>query len=308
MPLDPQVQAFLAAQAAVEVPPISEQTPQMAREGYTALAQMLGPGEAVDTEDRSVPGPAGDSPVRIYTPEGEGPRGVLVYYHGGGFVIGDLDTHDHACRALCKGAGVVVVSVDYRLAPEHRFPAAVEDSWAALEWVAANAASFGGDPARLAVGGDSAGGNLAAVMSLLARDRGGPRLAFQLLVYPGVDIRGSFPSIEENGEGYVLTKGHIEWFRNHYLGDADPTDLRASPLLAESHAGLPPALIQTAEFDPLRDEGAAYADKLRAAGVPATLTCYEGMVHIFFQLTPLLDGAKAAMAEACEAVRGALAE
>ena len=314
MPVDPQVQAFLEAQAqaaiANQVPPITEQTVEMARAGYLAVAEMLGQGPDVDTEDSAVPGPAGDIPVRIYRPKGAGPGlPILVYYHGGGWVIGDLDTHDYAARELCAGAGCLVVAVDYRLAPEAQFPAAVDDSWAALQWVADNAAALGGDPSRIAVGGDSAGGNLSAVMSLLARDADGPHLAFQLLIYPAVDMEFSRPSIDDNADGYVLTKDHMIWFRAHYLrSDADRADFRASPLLASDHSDLPPALIITAEFDPLRDEGRDYAEKLQAAGVATTLSNYEGQVHVFFQLAPILDGGRRAVNEACAALRKAFGE
>ena len=314
MPVDPQVQAFLAAQeqAAIEnqVPPITEQTVEMARAGYLAVAEMLGQGPDVDVEDSAVPGPAGDIPVRVYRPQDGGTSlPILVYYHGGGWVIGDLNTHDHACRELSAGAGCIVVAVDYRLAPEAQFPAAVDDSWAALQWVAANADSLGGDPDRIAVGGDSAGGNLSAVMALLARDAGGPALVFQLLIYPAVDMEFARPSIDENADGYVLTKDHMIWFRGHYLrSDADRADFRASPLLAADHAGLPPALVVTAEFDPLRDEGRDYAEKLQAAGVEATLSNYEGQVHVFFQLSPILDGGRRAVDEACAALRAAFGD
>ncbi|HVS64750.1 MAG TPA: alpha/beta hydrolase [Thermoanaerobaculia bacterium] len=321
MPAHPQVLAFLEMQAAAlaeadpPIPPISEQSPEMARAGYRALAELLGPGETVAAvEDRRIPRPAGEIPIRIYTPEGEGPFGVLVYYHGGGWVIGSLDTHDHLCRAFCKGAGCVVVSVDYRLAPEHPFPAAVDDAWSALQWVADHAAELGGDPQHLAVGGDSAGGNLAAVVALIARDAGAPELALQLLIYPATDMRMEHASIEENAEGWVLTKEHMLWFRAHYLSSQnDPahfrvlTDFRLSPLLAHSHAGLAPAWIATAELDPLRDEGMAYAEALRASEVPVEATCWEGMIHVFFQLHPLLDDGRRAVADGCAALERALA-
>ncbi len=305
MSIDPQVRAFLEAQeqAAIEnrVPPITEQTVEMARAGYLAVAGMLGQGPDVDALNLAAPGPAGDIPVRTYRPKDAGSGlPILVHYHGGGWVIGDLDTHDHVCRELCVGAGCLVVAVDYRLAPEARFPAAVDDAWAALQWVAANARRLGGD---------SAGGNLAAVMSILARDAGGPQLAFQLLVYPAVDMNFSRPSIDENADGYVLTRDHMIWFRGHYLrSEADRDDFRASPLLASDHAGLPPALVITAEFDPLRDEGRDYAETLQAAGVPATLANHEGQIHVFFQLSPILDGGRQAVDEACAALREAFGQ
>ncbi|MDX1382238.1 MAG: alpha/beta hydrolase [Thermoanaerobaculia bacterium] len=308
MPIDPGIQAFVDIQAQAGIPPIQEQTVGMAREGYLALAAMVGRGPEVATEDRTLPGPAGDIPVRVYTPTGEGPYPTLVYYHGGGFVIGDLDTHDQVCRTLCDRAGCLVVSVDYRLAPEHPFPAGVDDCWAALEWVAAHAAELGGDPARLAVGGDSAGGNLSAVMTLLARERGGPRLVHQLLIYPGTDLAMSMPSIAENADGPILTRDHIVWFLDHYMSGQDARDdWRASPLAAPSHADLPPALVLTAEYDPIRDEGEAYAAKLEAAGVDTTLRRYDGLVHAFFQLGPLSPAAQAAIDETCEHLRRAMA-
>jgi acetyl esterase len=312
VPLGPQEQQLtdmLAAAAPAEPRPLEAET---MRQAYSGLAAMLPPGPEVDVVDRTVPGPAGEIPVRVYRPSGaEGPLGVLVYLHGGGWTIGGLDTHDHPCRTLCAEAGIVVVSVDYRLAPEHPFPAALDDSWAVLEWVAANAAEVGGDPARLAVGGDSGGGNLAAVMSILARDRGGPALRFQLLVYPAVDLRPDAPerfrSRIENGEGYVLTSQAMEFFAANYAPDPEQrSDWRISPLLAADHSGLPPALVITAEFDPLRDEGRAYADLLEAAGTPVTHTLYEGTVHTMYQLAPFLDAGKAALAESAAALRDAI--
>jgi acetyl esterase len=282
------------------------------RQAYSAMAAMLPPGPDVATADRTIPGPGGEIPVRVYTPPGDGPAGVLVYLHGGGWTIGGLDTHDHPCRTLCAEAGVVVVSVDYRLAPEHPFPAALDDAWAVLEWVADNAVEIGGDPTRLAVGGDSGGGNLAAVVALMARDRGGPALRFQLLIYPAVDLRADaverFPSLTENAEGYILTYAAMQFFMGNYRPDpALAHDWRLSPLLAPDHHGLPRALIITAQFDPLRDEGRAYAEMLEAAGTPVTLSLYEGTVHTMFQLAPILDAGKAALSESAAAVREALA-
>ncbi|HZT65903.1 MAG TPA: alpha/beta hydrolase [Acidimicrobiales bacterium] len=306
MPLDPQVRQALdlleqlgfAGFAASGLPP------DQVRALMSALPREAGE-ELPRVEDRTVPGPAGEVPVRIYDPTARGDAPVVVHFHGGGWVVGDLDTHDHTCRALARACGAVVVSVDYRLAPEHRYPAAVEDCWAATRWVASHPAEVGGDTTRLAVAGDSAGGNLAAVVSLMARDSGGPELAFQLLVYPAVDARMGWPSIDENAEGYLLTKQDMIWFYGHY-GCPDPTDWKVSPLLAENHAGLAPALVITAEFDPLRDEGEAYAEKLRAAGVNATATRYDGMIHGFFGMSATIDRAGDAMKEAAEALSRAL--
>ena len=314
MPLHPQVTALVEAMAASsDAKPTHEQTPKEARDGYRALAATFGPGPEVGAvEDRTIPGPASEIPIRVYRPEGDGPFGVLVFYHGGGWVIGDLDTHDRECRLLCNGAGCLVVAVDYRLAPEHRFPAAVEDAFAALQWVGRNAGELGGDPRRLAVGGDSAGGNLAAVMALLARDQGGPALRFQLLVYPAVDARDrkEYRSRRQNAEGPFLLQKTVDYFTGHYLGDAGSgpsrDDIRVSPMVADSHRGLPPALVVTAEFDPLRDEGEAYARSLEAANVPVRLHRYDGMPHVFFQLSPILEEGKELIDEASSALNEAL--
>jgi acetyl esterase len=234
---------------------------------------------------------------------------VLVFFHGSGFVIFDLDTHDHECRMLANLGRVVVVSVDYRLAPEHKFPAAVTDARAALHWVVDHAEGLGADPARLAVGGDSAGGNLAAVVAQVARDEGGPPIAFQLLVYPVTDLRGGHASRVENGKGYLLTTEVMQWFEEQYLNDdTDRTDPRASPLLAASFAGLPRALVITAEYDPLRDEGDEYAQRLQADGVEVAHHRYDGAVHGFFQLSATTDIGRRAVEEAGAALRTALAE
>src|ERR1700691_2510492 len=221
---------------------------------------------AEDVEDRTVPGPGGDIRIRIYRPEGAESAPLVTFFHGGGWVIGDIDTHDGSCRILSRRTGAVVVSVDYRLAPEHPFPAALDDCDAAVTWVAGQAEDLGGDPGRLAVAGDSAGGNLAAAVTLRARERGGPAIAAQPLVDPAVDFTTVRPSELSTGEGYLLTAAAMHWFAAQYLGDHDPSDPRASPLLADL-TGLPPAVVATAEFDPLRDEGRAYADALRDAGV-----------------------------------------
>ncbi|MDX1649395.1 MAG: alpha/beta hydrolase [Myxococcota bacterium] len=313
MALHPEVRALVDAMAAnPDAKPTHELSPAEAREAYRAMAALLGPGEPVATvEERHVPGPAGPVPVRVYRPDGAGPHPILVFYHGGGWVIGDLDTHDRECRALCRGAGCIVVAVDYRRAPEHVFPAAVDDALAALRHVAAHAAELGGDPQRIAVGGDSAGGNLSAVVALEARDAGGPGLRMQLLVYPAVDLRAAsdarYPSRSENAEGPFLLRETMDWFVGHYLGDDDAAraDWRASPLLAASLADLPPAYVATAEHDPLRDEGEAYADALAAAGVPVRRRLFEGMPHVFFQLSPVVGAGRELLAEASAALRAA---
>jgi acetyl esterase len=307
MALDPQVRDLLDMIAAAGNPPMSEQTPEEARAGFAALAALAGPAEElVPVEDRSVPGPAGDIPVRLYRPGSDGPLPVVVYFHGGGFVIGDIATHDAICHRLAAGVPALVVSVDYRLAPEHPFPAAVEDCDAATGWVSAHAVELGADPARLAVAGDSAGGNLATVVARHARDRGGPPVAFQLLIYPGIDMTRSFPSHSENGEGYLLDTDTMTWFLGNYLADADPRHPDASPIFAEDLSNLPPALVLTAEFDPLRDEGETYAQRLREAGVVATTSRYDGMIHAFYGLDGILDSAKSATAGTTAALRDAL--
>src|SRR5450755_743331 len=225
VPLDPQARMLLDQLEAIGSPSMSQQTPAEARAGFLLLAAVAGPADApVPTEDRTVPGPAGEIPVRVYRPQSDEPLPVVVYFHGGGWVIGDITTHDTTCQRLAAGVPAIVVSVDYRLAPEHRFPAAVDDCDAATSWVSAHAAELGADPSRLAVAGDSAGGNLAAVVALHARDAGGPPIAFQLLIYPGTDMTRSLPSHTENGTGYLLDSDTMKWFLDNYLADADPRD------------------------------------------------------------------------------------
>jgi len=297
MPLDPQVRFLLDQLEQLGGPHLWEMTPEQARVAFEQLRQ-LGPAhpEAKDAEDITIPRTDTSLPARIYRPEGAAPLPVMVFFHGGGWVIGDIETHDPLCRALAAASGSMIVSVDYRLAPEHKFPAAVDDSFAALSWVAANASALGADPERLGVGGDSAGGNLAAVVSLLARDRGGPPIAYQLLIYPATDMSTKFPSVEENADGYFLTYADMTWFSNHYIRDAsDKLDPLASPLLAPDHSRLPPAVIVTAEFDPLRDEGEAYAEALRRAGVQVTLRRYDGMIHGFLSMASVISRGQAAI-------------
>jgi acetyl esterase len=305
MPLDPQAEALVKQMAAAPGPKLEEIAPADARKLTANTFKMLA-GAAEDVakvENRKIPGPAGEIPVRIYTPAGSGPFPILVFYHGGGWTIGDLDTHDAACRSLTNGARCVTVSVDYRLAPEHKFPAAVEDCYAATFWAAEHARELGGDPSRLAVGGDSAGGNLSAVIAILARDRRRPAIKFQLLIYPATDAALDTYS-HKTFTDYFLTDEAVRYLWGCYLrDDADKKDPLASPALARNHQGLPPALIITAEFDPLRDEGEAYGEKLCKAGVPVTVTRYDGMIHGFFTMAGVLDQGMKAVEQASEALR-----
>ena len=253
-------------------------------------------------------GPGGALPLRVYEPaQGTWPHPVLVYYHGGGWVIGDRDTHDVVCRTLCAESGCAVLSVDYRLAPEQRFPAAVDDAHTAVRWLREHGAAHGLDGTRIALGGDSAGGNLAAVTAIAMRNAGEAPARLQLLIYPATDMRAVAPSHTVNGQGYVLTADSIAYFRGHYLADpAQWTDWRASPLLAEDLSHLPPALVLTAGFDPLRDEGRQYADALSAAGVATQYVCFERQIHGFITMGRLIDEANTALALCGVALRRAL--
>jgi acetyl esterase len=303
MPLDPQAQQILDLINAAPSFDL-DADPAEARNFFSQMNTADTATPVARHENHTLPGPAGDLPVRLYAPEADGPLPVLAYFHGGGFVIGDLDTHDGTCRELAVGAECLVVSVDYRLAPEHPFPAAPEDCYAATAWLAEHCAELGGDPTRLAVGGDSAGGNLAAAVALMARERGGPPLAHQLLIYPVTDYAFETASYRENAEGYMLTLPMMEWFWNHYLADPAQGDNElASPLRATSLAQLPPATVITAEFDPLRDEGEAYAQRLSDAGVKTQMTRYDGVFHGFLGMGAAIDKAKQAVDQACTALR-----
>jgi acetyl esterase len=307
MPLDPQCQAIVDT-AAERGSVFDARTPQDARALYAASTQVFAPDTPAiqNIEDRTIPGPDGPVPVRVYTPQIARALPILVYFHGGGWVFGDLESHDAMCRIIAHEAGCLTVAVDYRLAPEHKFPAGLMDCIAATRWCASHGAEIGGDPARLAVGGDSAGGNLAAAVAQAARD-GGPALAFQWLIYPAVDFSADNASLRDNAEGYLLTKAAIEWTMAQYLdGPAAAKDPRASPGLADDLAGLPPALVQTAEFDPLRDEGKAYAEALKAAGVPTHYARYDGMVHGFMRMGALVDRAGEALSDGAEALKDAM--
>jgi acetyl esterase len=311
MPLDPQAKSFLDTIAGFGGPPLEQLPLAEARKVPLGMIEFGGPEESVaEVQNRTIPipSPGGPIAVRVYRPVKKETLPALIFFHGGGFVICNLDTHDRLCRSLANASGCAVISVDYRLAPEHKYPAAVEDAYAATKYVAEHAAEFGVDPSRIAVGGDSAGGNLAAVVSLLARDRRGPKLKFQLLIYPLVDFNDQSPSMQQFGQGdHFLTKEGMDWFKKSYLASADAArEPLASPINATDFRGLPRAMVMTAECDPLRDQGEAYARKLEAAGVPVELKRYEGMIHPFLTLAGIIDAGKTAIADAAAAVRGAL--
>ncbi|RFU19606.1 alpha/beta hydrolase [Geodermatophilus marinus] len=308
MPLDPQAQALLDAMEAQGAPDISALSVSQARDMANSFREMQG--ELVQVAavgDRTVPGPAGALPVRIYRPHGS-PRGALVYFHGGGWVIGNIEVVDGPCRALAEATGCVVVSAQYRLAPESAFPAAPEDCYAVTRWVAEHLEELGTEPAGLVVSGDSAGGNLAAVVALMARDRGGPEIAFQALIYPVTDCADmETDSYRANGEGYLLTAASMRWFRDHYVPDeAARTEPYASPVRAADLSGLPPAFVAVMEFDPLHDDGAKYAERLREAGVPVTLQRYEGQIHGLFWLGGMCGRYQTLVEDVAREVKGAL--
>jgi acetyl esterase len=307
--LDPNVRLLLESIQAMGNAPVETLEPAEARKQALDRFKLVAgiPEPVASVEDLRIPGPAGEIPVRVYTPEAPAPRPAMVYFHGGGWVICNLDTHDVVCRGIACRAGAVVVSVDYRLAPEFKFPAAVDDCYAATQWVASNARRLGIDPGRISVGGDSAGGNLGPVISLKSRDEQGPTIALQVLVYPVTDLSSfSTASYQEFAESHQLTRNMMEWFRTHYLKTAeDGLHPHASPLLARDLHSLPPALIITAECDPLRDEGEAYAKRLEEAGVPVTCTRYAGMIHPFFSLSGAIPQALNAIQQVADAVKAA---
>jgi acetyl esterase len=293
MPLDRNIGALLSFVASLDLPPVSEGTVEQARTAFRLRTfdhrDPASVASVASVTDASV----ADVPVRIYRPDLAGPTPTVVFFHGGGWTIGDLDTHDSSCRLLCRDVDAVVVSVDYRLAPEHPFPAAVEDAYAVLTEVAGDLGSFGGSD-RLAVAGDSAGGNLAAVCTQLAR-ADGLTLAAQLLVYPSVDLGGHYPSLVENATGYLLTADEMTWFTEQYLPAGQPVaDPRVSPLRTTDLAGLPPAIVVTAEYDPIRDEGNTYAAALATAGVPVVTRQFASLIHGFYGMEPISPAAAAA--------------
>lgn len=309
MALDPDMKTLLDQMAAAKLQSFHQMTPEAAREQMKRRVSAGDPVPIGRVEDRMIPGPNGEIPIRIYTPDGNGPFGALVYFHGGGWVVGNIEMTDQPCRMITKAAGCVTVSVDYRLAPEHKFPAGPEDCYAATKWVSNNAAALGCDASRIAVGGTSAGANLAAAAALMARDRRAPKIAYQLLVYPATRRELDTPSHKQFATDgyYILSRADMEWFWRHYLAsDADAANPYACPARAKSLAGLPPALVITAEFDPLRDEGEAYAARLREEGVATVLKRYDGVTHGFFGMPSVVEKSRVAIAEASAALRAAI--
>jgi acetyl esterase len=302
VPVDPPIATMLTTIAEAGLPPMYEGTPEAGRAQYLEMTHGARKPEHLvpvgSTEDITVPGAAGELKARIYRPDGEGPFPTVAFFHGGGWVIGDLDTHDNMTRNVCRGSRAVIVAVDYRLAPEHPFPAAADDAVAAVRWVAEHLGELGGNE-RLAVAGDSAGGNLAAVVAQQLHADGTP-LVGQFLIYPAVDAGGEYASRVQNAMGYMLERPSMDWFYGHYAGTwENEKDPRLSPLHAADLAGLPPAVIVTAEFDPLRDEGEAYGNALRAAGVEAEVRQYDGMIHGFFDMGTISPAAQTAIDESC---------
>jgi len=313
--LHPQARALLDLLEKKGLPPVHTLSPAQARRSYHERRVLTQPEPLpVDqVQELQAPGPAGPIALRLYRPAGSAPAGTgplpaLVYFHGGGWVVGDLDTHDTLCRELANRAECAVVAVDYRLAPEHRFPAAVDDCVCATRWVRCNAAALRLDAGRIAVGGDSAGGNLAAVAALVLRDAAGPALAYQLLIYPATDMRRLAPSHTTNASGYLLTRESITYYHDHYIVEAAADlDWRASPLLHPDLSRLPPALVLTAGFDPLRDEGLQYAQRLSEAGNRATSVCFERQIHGFITMGRVIDEANSAVALCAVDLRRTLA-
>lgn len=308
MPLDPQVKIILEEDAARNLPAYHELSPVEARKQMLDLSAPVDPMLMAErVVEQKIPGPGGEIPMRFYYPEGDPPFAVVVYFHGGGWVIGDLDTHQALCHALSKSSGCLVVAVDYRLAPENRYPAAIEDAYAATCWVAQNAEAIQADARRIAVAGDSAGGTQATVVAMMARDHGKPNIALQVLIYPITDRNFNTLSYLRNANGYMLTRDLMMWFWNHYLEDENMADdPYVSPLRAVNLTDLPEALILTAEYDPLYDEGEAYARRLQEAGVKVKLTRYEGMIHGFIRMTSRLDKARQALDEVAGTLRSIL--
>jgi acetyl esterase len=300
MPVDPDVEGLLKEMAASGAPPIHQVSVAEARAMAESEPMRALAGELIEVgavADITIPVDGAEIRGRVYTPHGSAPHPVVVFFHGGGWVICSLDSHDNLARSICRDADAIVVSVDYRMAPEHRFPTAAHDAFAATKWIAANAASFGGDASRLAVCGDSAGGNLSAVVTQMARDAGGPPITFAALIYPAVDMTFAGGSIDENGSGSFLERDSMAWFMTHYLSDDDRKNPLASPALHPNLANLPPCFIATCEYDPIRDEGEAYGKALRDNGGTAEVKRYDGLIHAAATMTGVLAGGRQLVAD-----------
>jgi acetyl esterase len=309
MPLDPQARAYLdeTMKLGFAAPRTVSPDEWRAQGPIRAAHFNVQPQPIAKVEDRAVASPDGEIPIRVFTPDAPGPLPILVHYHGGGWVIGNIDQSENLCRAMANATPCIVVSVEYRLAPETRFPGGVEDCYAATKWVAEHGVELGGDPSRLAVGGESAGGNLAAAVAIMARDRGGPKISFQLLVYPIADYDFETGSYRENAEGYGLTRDTMQYFWELYLDDSTPGTHPLIAVVKSDLAGLPPALVITAECDVLRDEGIAYAEKLKAAGVPVEHAHYPGQIHGFFGVGTMMQTGDKAVKAAARSLAKALA-
>ncbi len=307
MPVDAQVAALLETIRAQGLPPLHQLSVDVARTRAEEMKVLAGDLiEVGSVRAITIPVDGAEIGARVYAPTGAGPHPIVMFFHGGGWVICSLDTHDNIARAICRDAQAVVVSVDYRMGPEFPFPTAAHDCFAATKWVAGNASTIDGDASRLAVCGDSAGGNLSAVVSQMARDAGGPTLIYAALIYPAVDMTAKGGSLDDNATGYFLETEGMEWFMSHYLSMGQRADVLASPLLHPSLSGLPPCFIATCEYDPLRDEGEAYGEALREQGVEAENKRYDGLIHGIANMTGVLDGGRTLIADVAAHLRGAL--
>ena len=308
MPVNPKIQYFLDQMNTMPAASMDHLTPEAMRSSENLQLATMQKEPVEQVEDRTISLTGRDIPIRIYTPKGQAPFPALVFYHGGGWVVGSIESHDAVCRELANLADCVVISVEYRLAPEHKFPAAVEDSYESLEWVVSHSAELGIDPDRIAVGGDSAGGNLATVACLIAKERNGPRVVHQFLLYPSTGPAADYPSMAENAEGYLLTRDMMKWFQSHYLQSAeDGINPYLSPILSDNLEGLPPATILTAQYDPLRDVGIAYAEKLQSQGVEVFHKNYDDLIHGFANFTSFVPEARQAVADGIGELKKAFA-
>ncbi|WHY83950.1 alpha/beta hydrolase [Neobacillus novalis] len=306
MTLDPVAQHMLEQKKAMNAPKVFELTPEQARQPMDLTETAGEPEEVGKVEDVLIPGPLGDIPIRVYTPKGEGDFPAFIYYHGGGWTIGSIDSVDVPCRLITNRSDSIVIAVEYRLAPEHKFPAPLNDAYATAKWVAEHGKSIGVDTTRIAVGGDSAGGNLAAAVTLMAKDIGNPKLSYQVLVYPNTNYAFDTATHEEFGEGYLLTNKELKWFWDHYLNNAeDGKNPYVSPLIAEDLSGLPPALVITAEYDQLRVEGEGYGERLKEAGVPVKISRYDEMLHGFYWMPKLYKQGMEAIEETANSLKEA---